>query len=232
MSNTGNLSRGFVFYCYAIALGIAYILAFWRPFGFNIFPYLTITDVLLAPLNRLVILFFPLFLILVLNIELRNKKNIKVPYYSFLLISMLFNIYAIQQLLKSIDLFKEYRFYFFNEQSILYLSGLLICISILLTFFSFFDRKNTLTQIFAISLAHIALSMSAGYSDGKAIFNGAESVHFLEQKELCESGGIRDWVYLEKFGENVFFMNTIEKKICILNDIKFNLVSRKYKEEL
>lgn len=161
-----------------------------------------------------------------------KQKNIKLPFYGFVSLVLIIYIFFIQEFIKSVSLFRELGFFFLNEKSILYFCCLFIFISVALTIRSFFNRTDILAQVLAVALAHIALSMSAGYSDGKTIFNGAANVHFLEQKELCENGGVRDWVYLEKFGENAFFLNTIEKRICILNEIKFNLFSRKYKEGL
>lgn len=231
MKNAEKLSGGLLIYGYAIALGIAYIFSFWRPIGFNIFSYLTPTDILLSPLNRLLGISITIFLVLIINTELENKK-IKLPFYGFLSLIVIIYIYFAKEFVKSISLFMKFDFFFLNEKSILYFCGLFIFISVALTIRSFINRTDKLSQVLAVALAHIALSMSAGYSDGKTIFNGAENVHFLEQKELCEKGGVRDWVYLEKFGGNVFFLNTIEKRICILNEIKFNLSSRKYKEGL
>ncbi len=232
MKNAEKLSGGLLIYFYAIALGIAYIFAFWRPIGFNIFSYLTPTDILLSPLNRLLGISITLFLVLILNAELGSKKNIKLPFYGFLSLVVSIYMFFVIEFINSVILFRKFGFFFWNESSILYFCGLFILISVALTTRSFFNRTDTLAQVLAVALAHIALSMTAGYSDGKTIFNGAANVHFLEQKELCENGGVRDWVYLEKFGENVFFLNTIEKKLCILDKIKFNLISRKYNEEL
>ena len=63
LKSTEQLSHGLLLYGYAIALGAAYIFAFWRPLGFNIFPYLGAIDLLTAPLNRLLALFAPLILL-------------------------------------------------------------------------------------------------------------------------------------------------------------------------
>lgn len=74
--------------------------------------------------------------------------------------------------------------------------------------------------------------MSAGYSDGKAVFHGAERVYFLDNKELCDASGVRDWVFLGRFTEHTFFMNTVDKRLCLTAEKNFKLVSRKFSEKL
>lgn len=38
--------------------------------------------------------------------------------------------------------------------------------------------------------------LAIGYSNGKTVFNGAEEVHFLDNRELCEEEGNAQWVFL------------------------------------
>lgn len=137
-----------------------------------------------------------------------------------------------KEIFKAFEIFSKFDFHFNNEKSVLVFCSLFLLFSLLLAFRLIFERKNIFLIISAIGLVQISTALATGYTDGKSIFNGAENVHFLEQKDLCEKGGVRDWVYLEKFGSNAFFMNTIDKRICIQNEIKFNLFSRKFHERL
>lgn len=49
-------SIALLLYGYAVALGGLYVFPFWRPFGFNAFPFFTLQDYLSFPLNRAAIL--------------------------------------------------------------------------------------------------------------------------------------------------------------------------------
>lgn len=55
---------------------------------------------------------------------------------------------------------------------------------------------------------------------------------FSCQKEFCEPAGVRDWVYLGKVSDQTFFMDTIDKHLCITGEKNFKLISRKVKENL
>ena len=232
MKNTERLSYGLLLYGYAIALGSAYIFAYWRPLGFNIFPYLTPVDLLTAPLNRLLALFAPLILLFIANAESDSKSTIKLPFFGIAIIMALHYVIGAKEIFKAFEIFFKYEFHFNNEKSVLVFCSLFLFFSFILAFRLAFEQKNTYLAVCAIGLTQVSMALATGYSDGKSIFNGAENVHYLEQKDLCEPGGIRDWVYLEKFGSNAFFMNTIDKRICIQNEIKFNLFSRKIHEGL
>ena len=232
MKSTEQLSHGILLYGYAIALGAAYIFAFWRPLGFNIFPYLGAIDLLTAPLNRLLALFAPFILLFIAQAETNSKSPLKLPFYSIVIIMLLHYFVGAKEILKAFEVFSKFDFHFDNEKSILVFCSLFMLFSLILAFRIIFERNNIYLIVCAVGLAQISMALATGYTDGKTIFNGAGNVHYLEQKDLCEKGGIRDWVYLEKFGNNVFFMNTIDKRICIQNEIKFNLFSRKIHEGL
>ncbi len=74
--------------------------------------------------------------------------------------------------------------------------------------------------------------MIAGYKDGKTVYNGAQNVYYLENKEICEKDSARDWVHLGTFNSQTFFMNTIDKRLCITDQKNLLMVSRKMKERL
>lgn len=232
MINTENFNKSIAIYSYAVGIGVVYIFAFWRAIGFNVFSYLSLTDVLFSPLNRLLVIFLPSILAIVFFLKIEKDKSIKVSYFGFLLTIFIVYYFDFSYLYDSVKLFNEIGFYYRNEVSILIMCGLLVFLSILMTFLSITDRKNTYIQFVSLALAHIVCSMSAGYLDGKSFFNGTSEAYFLEQKSLCDKHDIRDWVYLEKYSNYAFFMNTIDKRICIINNINFNLISRKYKEGL
>lgn len=51
-----KLGVGVLAYSYGVLLCAAYVLAFWRPLGFEVFSYLSLSDYISAPLGRLSIL--------------------------------------------------------------------------------------------------------------------------------------------------------------------------------
>jgi len=57
MEIDSKLNSSIVAYSYSVVLGASYIFAFWRPIGFNIFPYLSLKDFLTTLLTGLLWLF-------------------------------------------------------------------------------------------------------------------------------------------------------------------------------
>lgn len=126
----------------------------------------------------------------------------------------------------------DFEFAFRNEISVLFITAVLFLGGIWFGYWIYKKRENVHIQIASLLLLQVALSMSAGYSDGKAIFNGAGNVMFLDNKTLCEEKGVRDWVLVGKFTDHTFFMNTIDKRLCITAEKNYKLISRMYKEGL
>lgn len=232
MKSSEGLNQGILLYGYAVLLGASYILAFWRPFGFNIFPYLSLSDILVAPLNRLSLILAPVILLALAYVEKKFKSSITIPFYGFVVVMLLHLLLGGKSLLKVFNVYSRFKFNFDNELGVVVLSAILVGLAFIMFCRSFFQRDNFYLQLVAVILVQVQLVLSAGYTDGKTVFNGALNIHFLEQKNLCDNLDVRDWVYVEKFGSNVFFMNAIDKRLCILNDVRFNLISRKYRETL
>ena len=67
-------------------------------------------------------------------------------------------------------------------------------------------------------------------SHGKTVFNGAEEVHFPDNRELCEKEGNAQWVFLGHFSNSSIFMNTADKRLCFTDAKNYRLVSRKILE--
>lgn len=72
--------------------------------------------------------------------------------------------------------------------------------------------------------------LAIGHSHGKTVFNGAEEVHFLDNRELCEKEGDAQWVFLGYFSNSSIFMNTADKRLCFTDAKNYRLVSRKILE--
>ena len=231
MKPKDNLSLGLLLYGYAVFLGAIYIFAFWRPYGFNVFPYLSTSDFITAPLNRIWVLLAPLVLLLTIPIsEAPNKP--RWPFSVFVVAFALHIAVSLASILESFQSFSRANFSFENEKSILVLCVAFLVLAAILAYCAIRNRVAIGFQILAFIFAQTSVVMAIGYNDGKGIFNGASNVHFLENRELCETPPLRDWVYVEKFGSHAFFLNTIDKRLCIVDKLRFNLVSRKYSEGL
>ncbi|WP_150302906.1 hypothetical protein [Pseudomonas saliphila] len=229
---TDKLGLGVLIYAYAMLLGSAYIFGYWRVFGFDVFPYASSIDYISAPLDRLLILISaPLLFSLVLfsqsdHTDSELLKNLSA--YLILLYSIAFGIAYYQ----AISRFIRSDFHYEDENSVLALAAALFFAGCCFTYRIFKHEKSALICSSALILMQLAGTVAAGYSDGKAIFNGAANTFFLENKNLCEPEGARDWVYLGKFSSRVFFMNTIDKRLCITVADSFSLTPRKFAEGL
>ena len=51
-----KVGLGAILLAYAVLLGAAYLFAYWRTMGFDIFPYLSVQNYVTAPLNRISVL--------------------------------------------------------------------------------------------------------------------------------------------------------------------------------
>ncbi len=231
-SGLDKLGLGVLLYAYAVLLGAAYLFGFWRTIGFDVFPYLSLQNYVSAPLNRVIVLVAsPLVLAAIVFGRSDISEDAKARDISLYLVALYCLGFVLQQF-QAISRYMEHEFHFDNERSVLTISTLLFFAALGISFRIFRYSSTIHLKVFALVLVQTAVSMSAGYSDGKAIYNGAAQVYFLGNKELCEPGGIRDWVYLGKFGEQAFFMNTIDKRLCITGEKGYKLVSRKFKEGL
>lgn len=231
-SGWDRLGLGALLYAYAVFLGAAYLFGFWRTIGFDVFPYLTLQNYVSAPLNRVIVLAASPLLLAAIAFRRNNiSDDVSARDISFYLIALYCLAFVLQQF-QAISRYIQFEFHFDNERNVLIITTLLF-VAALSVFYRILRYSSTIQlKVLAIALIQAAVSMSAGYSDGKAIYNGAAQVYFLGNKELCEPGGVRDWVYLAKFGEQAFFMNTIDKRLCITDEKGYKLVSRKLKEGL
>jgi TRAP-type C4-dicarboxylate transport system permease small subunit len=225
-----KLGVGIFLYAYAVFLGACYLFAYWRPIGFNVFPYLGLQDYIGAALNRVVVLVAPplIFAVIIFGGDRETRKKFGqqiVPY-----LAALYCISFAQEFYKAISRYLTTHFYFTNEITVLLITALMFLTGIASAVYCWRSLAGLPVQIAALVLLQSASSMAAGYGDGKAVYNGAMNVHFLENKELCEPGGVRDWVLLGTFSDQTFFMNTIDKRLCLTDEKKIRLISRQLKE--
>lgn len=229
-SKGNNLNIGVLLYAYGVLLGAAYLFAFWRVFGFNIFPLLSLVDYLTLPLDRVVVLVSVPALSLLLLIE--GKKTYQNKRLRWLVVGVftLYAIWFIAECHTAFEWFLAASFSFRNEPSVLILALLVFANALLMGYLSWINDRDAARQTTALILMQVALVMISGYSDGKAVFNGTDKVHFLGNKDLCEPGGVRDWIYLGTFGNRTVFMNSIDKRLCIRHEKDFLLESRAIRE--
>lgn len=225
MEMDGKLNSGIVAYSYSVVLGASYIFAFWRPIGFNIFPYLSLKDFLTTPFDRVVMVIFPPLIVATL-ILFDLKSNLK--NYIANLIILLLSFSFIKDFCYSLYIFYKNEFFYENEISLLMTISLIFIIPILATAFSLHALSDMRVKIAILLLVQLSTVMCAGYRDGKATFSGAQNIYFLENKTLCGKDSLHDWVYLSQYSQLSFFMNTIDKKICILKESNIILIPRYY----
>lgn len=224
-----KLGLGVFLYAYATFLGACYLFAFWRPIGFNIFPYLTAQDYISASLNRLTILIaVPLIFSAFIFLDEETKKGRST--YVFAYLAIMYCIAFFVEFYKAASSYLGFNFYFTNENSAIAIAALIFAAGMALSIYSCVKSTTLTIQIAGLILVQSSGALAAGYSDGKTIYNGAMQVHFLDNKELCESDGVRDWVLLGSFGSRTFFMNTIDKRLCITEQKNMRLVSRQVQD--
>lgn len=225
-----KLGVGILLYAYAVLLGACYLFSFWRPFGFNIFPYMGVQDYVSAPLNRVVVVVaMPLIVAAVFVAgEIRDRRFLQTV---MLVLVAVYGLGFAYDFYKGFSVYLATDFRFANETSVLVIAAMIFSASVALSVYNYRSLPELPVQIFALVLAQSSAAMAAGYADGKSVYNGALQVHFLENRELCEQEGVRDWVFLGAFSGQTFFMNTIDKRLCITDEKKLRLVSRQVREQ-
>ncbi|WP_404301141.1 hypothetical protein [Alicycliphilus denitrificans] len=227
-----KLGLGVLLYAYATLLGAIYIFGYWRAIGFDVFPYASSIDYISAPLNRLLVLVsVPILFSFVLFSQSDRKDGnfiVKLSGYLILLYSVSFGF----DYYRAVMAFFGNKFHYENEKSVLVLALVLFAASVGISYRIYKHDKSIFTCVAALVLMQLAGTVSAGYRDGKAVFNGAANVFFLDNKDICEPNGIIDWVYLGKFSTKSFFLNTIDKRLCITEAGSYKLSPQKFAEGL
>lgn len=180
---------GALLYAYAVLLGAAYLFGFWRTIGFDIFPYLSLQNYVSAPLNRVIVLVAPPFLLAAIvfrSSDVSDDSNARD--ISLYLLALYCLAFALQQF-QAISRYVQYETHFDNELTVLMIATSLFLASLGASYRIFRSSSTIQLKVFALVLVQVAVSMSTGYSDGKVIFNGAKQVYLLGNKELCEPGG-------------------------------------------
>jgi hypothetical protein len=219
------LGVGVLLYAYGVFLGASYLLSYWRPFGFDIFPYVTAQLLITLPLNRLSVLFAPLVLIgLVLLLNWGTRR--RAPRLALAAVLVAHTWLVIANYIDAARIVQLTGTPYENEKSILALVPSLTVIAVFFAVQGMRQARGRRFEIAAVVLLQLAAALAAGYADGKATYVGSEKTFFLENSKLCEPKPVRDWVYLGRYGTHTLFMNTIEKRICVLNNAQFTLIPR------
>lgn len=227
-----KLGFGVLLYAYAVFLGACYLFGFWRPIGFNAFPYIGLQDYVSAPLNRLSVL---LATPLLASVVVFGSNALKVGGQKLNVLAFLAAMYSVifaKDMLRAVTLFISIKFHYLSEVNVLISAILLFSAGLSIAIYSFRHNSSITIQLVGLTLIQSAVSMMAGYSDGKIIFSGAANVQFLGNKELCDAKDLRDWVYLDSYADRTFFMNTIDKRLCITANKNLQLISREMREGL
>lgn len=186
---------------YAMLLGTAYLFSFWRPIGFDIFPYLSLSNYISLALNRIVFIsILPLIIVTIIFSKptiLSNNPWRDISLY----LTILFCVGFLAQLLEAIALFREHKFHYKNEIGILVMAFGFFLASITNSYVTYKQGSSNTLKIFSIVFAQISCIIAAGYCDGKTIFNGANNIFYLKNTELCEQNSKSYWIYLGKFSD-------------------------------
>jgi hypothetical protein len=122
-----KLGVGVFLYAYAVFLGACYLFAFWRPIGFNVFPYLGLQDYIGAALDRVVVLVaMPLIFAAFVfggDRETGNEFGRKIVPY----IAALYCILFAQEFYEGISGYLKADFYFARENTVLLITALMFC---------------------------------------------------------------------------------------------------------
>ncbi|WP_310631483.1 hypothetical protein [Paraburkholderia sp.] len=227
-----NLGTGIWLYGYAVALGVLYVFAFSRPFGFNLFAFFSIQDYLSTPLNRSVIIVALPALIATVFFEKIKSVSRGLEKAGFYFLMLMYVICFVSEAHRAVDAYISIKFHFRNEINVIVLMCSAILVAALVAIRSRRSDRPLIGQLAALFLAQIAVISAAGYADGKSIYAGADEVYFLENKDLCGSIGNGSWVYVARLSATTVFMNTSDKRLCFTDEKKYRLISRVRLESL
>ena len=129
-----------------------------------------------------------------------------------------------------VQLLLKESFQYRNESSILIVAWFLILSTWAIAIAALRSPYALQILVLGLVLAQMCAVLAIGYSHGKTVFNGAEEVHFLDNRELCEKEGNAQWVFLGHFSNSSIFMNTADKRLCFTDAKNYRLVSRKILE--
>lgn len=119
------IGLGVLFYAYAVLLGAAYLFAFWRVIGFDIFPYLSLQNYISAPLNRVAVLIaLPILLATFLSGR-KSDSNARGFFNPVSYLLLLYLLLFLPQQYESVSRYLQYEFYFLNEVTVLSIATIL-----------------------------------------------------------------------------------------------------------
>lgn len=217
---------------YAFALSGLYSFAFWRPFGLQPFTFYAVQDVLTFGLGRTAYLAVAPVISAVAAWGVFYWRSLGNAKWLRVLLASCLGITFVGQFIDAIDTYDAYHFHFRNERSVIRLSGVLSLGAVVLFIRASWHKQSAYLQILALTAVQGATMLAAGYSDGKGIYEGSDTVFFLENRGLCDGYSPREWIHVASLGERSIFMNTIDKRICFTGESDFVLVSRKRSEGL
>ena len=212
-------------YAYAVFLGAAYLLAFWRPFGLTPFPFLSLTDFITTPLDRVIVLVAVPLLPLPAILTRLHLRGAAVRNFGLTLV-VLHALFALTYTAEAIYAHWTMPFSYRKEFTILFAASLLTSIGLMIVWEAVRVQSRLSRLVVALGVFQCAAVLAAGYKDGKAIYNGALEVHFLETKELCEKNSERSWVLVGRFTEVAVFMDTLDKRLCVTAEKSYRLRPR------
>lgn len=165
-----RLSTGIWLYGYAVALGVVYVFAFSRPFGFNLFEFFSLQDYLSVPLNRTVIIVALPVLIATAFFNKLAATQKGLEKIGFWVLMLAYGIGFVSDARRAVDAYLSVGFHFRNEINVIVLMCVALVISVLVAVRANRDAQPLVTQLAALLLIQIAVISAAGYADGKSIY--------------------------------------------------------------
>ncbi|MFN3704263.1 hypothetical protein [Thermomonas sp.] len=204
-------------YGYAVLLSGAYLYAYWTPIGFDPFPYLTVQQVLTAPLSSLITVFAPFLIMLaVIPFDKSDLPKDKKYLWSIVAAHLLFYLGGIIQSL-----------YLTNtnttrgaEDSLLAITGILAMGSLGVMRRFMREPEQLFFPLLAVAFAQLAVALTYGHLAGKKILSANTIVTYqirtlTPRTEVCGESPAHGWTYYQTLGDHTFYVDRSSKSICI-----------------
>ncbi len=233
MSKTyrNSISAPIFLYGYAVLLSGAYLYAYWTPLGFDPFPYLTVQQVLTAPLSSLITVFAPFLIMLaVIPFDKSGLPNDKKFLWSIVAAHLLFYLGGLIQSL-----------YLTNtnptrgaEDSLLAITGILAMGSLGVMRRYMREPGQRLFPLLSVAFAQLAVALTYGHLAGKKILSTNTVMTyqirtFTPRTEICDKSLADAWTYYQTLGEHTFYVDRLSKSICISDNQNVVLDQKTFK---
>jgi len=220
------------FYSYSFLMASTYFYFYWLPYGLNIFPLISISDVILISIAPLIST-IPAALFYAYIISSSKKLNVKKEYHVFVnifLVAMLFIISAI--IVWTMRYISQHLAIFTMCIYALVMSLLINNKRIIEQLNSKLETNFTIYSYILITILPVMLFILPAYkgiNDSHKLL-ASNTGYFLENSEHCKSSESEKFVYISTIGKRVIAFSTMDNSICITDERSFKLTPRRDSE--